>query len=241
MMASARKPIERSRRRSQLDRDQHAERDKRDRDRVLQVANEFAHEVISGRPQCLEQGHILDEEIDDFWVPLASRARGQDRKRLIDRLALPVRTVGDQRVEGVADGGQSLPAAECRCPKAGRVARAVEMLVGGADDREETGARAERRDDVLADDRVQVHRHELFGVERSWLEEDRVGHADFADVVDEPASVQRVEIGGRESIREPIRRAESATRCVCASVYGSFASTAAASAKITCSALSSES
>ena len=44
-----------------------------------------------------------------------------------------------------------------------------------------------------------MHRHELFGVQRSGLEQDRVRHADLADVVDEPASIQRVEIGGRES------------------------------------------
>ena len=44
-----------------VDRDQHAERDKRDRDRVLHEPDEVTHEVTSGRAQCLEQRHVFDE------------------------------------------------------------------------------------------------------------------------------------------------------------------------------------
>ena len=70
-----------------------------------------------------------------------------------------------------------------------------------ADDREQPGAGAQRRDDGLADERMQVHRDLFVVVQGTGLEEDGVGDADLADVVDETAAKQRVEL--RRAIAEP--------------------------------------
>ena len=63
-----------------------------------------------------------------------------------------------------------------------------------ADDRQKACSRPQRGHDVLAHHRVLLHDGQLAGIERARLEEDRVGDADLADVVDQAAAIKRVEV-----------------------------------------------
>src|SRR5207237_1194295 len=78
-------------------------------------------------------------------VPLSAGAGGQNRQRVIDRLALAVRPVVDQRVECVAHGDNPGETRNSGAREPVGVACAVEMLVMVTDDRQEAGARAQWR------------------------------------------------------------------------------------------------
>ena len=53
----------------------------------------------------------------------------------------------------------------------------------------------DRRDDLRAQDRVRVHDHPLVLVEPLLLEQDAVRDADLADVVEQAAPLERLELG----------------------------------------------
>ena len=62
-----------------------------------------------------------------------------------------------------------------------------------ADDGQQVGARAQRTHDALADGRVRAHDANLVTGQRARFQQDRVGDADLADVMDDPAAVEGVE------------------------------------------------
>ena len=74
--------------------------------------------------------------------------------------------------------------------------------------------------------RVRVHHDPLLAVEPLLLEEDVVRHADLADVVEQPAPLERLEIGLAQCIARPMSPAISLTRSECLLVNGSRLSTA---------------
>ena len=95
-------------------------------------------------------------------------------------------------------------------------------------------------DDARALGRVRLHLGVLPVVELRGLDEDRVGDGDLADVVEERAEAQRVELL-RASVRAPppIASAIRCTRSEWPAVSGSFASTVAFRLSIASSELSS--
>ena len=123
----------------------------------------------------------------------------ENRHRFVDRLGPPVGPVGHERVVRVADRHDPREVGNRPSGQAVGVAPAVEVLVVVADDREQACSRAQRPDDALADDRMHAHRGKLPSVERSWLQQHRVGDADLADVVNDSAAVERVE----RTLRKP--------------------------------------
>src|SRR5207302_11111345 len=111
----------------------------------------------SGGAQAGQNRHLSNEELDHLGVPLASGAAAQDRERLLLRFPLAIWAVVDQGVVGIAHGHNAREARDARAGETVGIAGAVVVLVVMADDRQKAGARAQWRDDVLADDRVQVH------------------------------------------------------------------------------------
>ena len=75
-----------------------------------------------------------------------------------------------------------------------RVARAVVPLVVVPDDRQLRGQFGDRRDDLGAQDRVGIHLHPLIPRQALLLEQDVVGNADLADVMEEPAPFQGLQL-----------------------------------------------
>ena len=53
----------------------------------------------------------------------------------------------------------------------------------------------DRRDDLRPQDRVRIHDHPLLPVQPILLQQDRIRDADLADVVEEPAPLQGLELG----------------------------------------------
>ena len=83
--------------------------------------------------------------------------------------------------------------------------------------------------------RVGVHRDPLLAGQLALLQEDVVGHADLADVVQEPAPLQGFQLRRADTrICRPMSTLIIRTCCVCLLVNGSRLSTASASAPIVC-------
>src|SRR5258708_39795088 len=73
------------------------------------------------------------------------------------------------------------------------IAAAVVTLGVMPDDRKKARRGLQRPNDRLADRDMLSHARGLDLVERAGLEQDRVGHADLSDVVDDAASIEGVE------------------------------------------------
>ena len=71
-----------------------------------------------------------------------------------------------------------------------RVAAAVPALVLVAHQQTGAGEELDGREDLLADDRVALDLEPLLGRQRAALVEDRLGHRDLADVVEDGAEAQ---------------------------------------------------
>ena len=74
------------------------------------------------------------------------------------------------------------------------ISGAVEPFVVMANDRQLGLELLDRADDLLALDRVGVHDHALVAGERALLEQDGVGDADLADVVEQAAPLESLEL-----------------------------------------------
>ena len=57
------------------------------------------------------------------------------------------------------------------------------------------GELRDRRDDLRAQDRVRVHDHPLLAVEPLLLQQDVVRHADLADVMEQAAPLEGLQLG----------------------------------------------
>ena len=64
-----------------------------------------------------------------------------------------------------------------------------------ADDRQLRRELGDRRDDLRAQDRVRVHDHPLLAVEALLLLQHVVGDADLADVMEQAAPLERLQLG----------------------------------------------
>src|SRR5947209_665323 len=192
MMARARKPCERSRCRAQLIPVATPRRTNASVVTFWSTPRTWLT-ARSGGAEPVDCGHLAHEQLDDLGIPLPSGSVVEHGQGFLDRQAWPVWTVVDQGVERVADGHDPGQTRDLPSAKAVGVAASVEPLMVMADDREQRRPRAERTDDVLADDHMRPHDLSLVGVERAGLEKDGVGHADLSDVVDDTAAIQGVE------------------------------------------------
>jgi hypothetical protein len=75
-----------------------------------------------------------------------------------------------------------------------RIARAVVPLVVVADDRQLRRELRDRRDDLRPEHRMGVHRDPLVAGQPVRLQQDVVRHADLADVVEQAAPLERLEL-----------------------------------------------
>ena len=109
---------------------------------------------------------------------------------LFDREAPPVRPVGRHRVVGVADEDDARLDRDLLTREAVRVAAAVPVLVAVADDLADLLQPLDRGEDARAQLGVEPDDLPLLVGERARLGEDRLGHADLADVVEERAELE---------------------------------------------------
>jgi hypothetical protein len=105
------------------------------------------------------------------------------RARLRGRQRPPVGAVGRHRVPGVADEADAAGERHVLAGEPVGVAVAIPTLVLGAHGRREVGERADRAHDLRADRRVLAHHVPLRRGKAPPLLQDRVGHADLPDVV----------------------------------------------------------
>ncbi len=82
-----------------------------------------------------------------------------------------------------------------------RIAGAVPALVVVVHHRDRVAQERDALQDLPADLGMAPHDHPLLGRQGAGLEQDRVGDADLADVVQEDAAAQRVELGGGQAVR----------------------------------------
>src|SRR5437868_2654424 len=132
-------------------------------------------------------------DLDDAGVELRPGALARPPQRLRRREPLAVRPGGRHRVEGVADEDDPRLERDLLAALAVRIARAVPVLVAGADDRAHVLEPLDRRDDPLAELGMGLHERALLGGEPARLGEDRRGDADLADVVEERAELEPLE------------------------------------------------
>ena len=148
--------------------------------------------------------HTRQEEPHQSRVPLPARPPPQLRNRIRGRHGAAVRPVASHRVIRVADRNDHGGLRYVRAGKAVGVAGSVKPLMVVLDDRYDIARRPQLARDLDADRDVPAHQLDLAPAERTRLEEHRVLHPDLADVVHDPAEVDRVE----RDLRNPRRFAQ---------------------------------
>ncbi len=135
--------------------------------------------------------HHRDEDGGETRVELRSCLLLDFFQGVFDRQRIAVRPVGGHRVEGVDDREDACRERDLDSPKPVRVAGAVPALVvRGGDPRGGAVQVRNLGEDPLAEGDVSFHQSELLTVELAGLEQDRVGHADLSDVVEEEAVLE---------------------------------------------------
>jgi hypothetical protein len=120
--------------------------------------------------------------------------RQQVARRLFGRQRGTIRPLRGQRIENVDDADDLGEEWDLVAAQRVGIAAPVQPFVMAQDDRPHPAQRLERRTERIANLRMPLHQLELLGGQRARLQQDRIGHADLADVVQIPAAVQRFEI-----------------------------------------------
>ena len=111
-----------------------------------------------------------------------------------DGEGLAERTVGGKRVEAI-DGGQDTRADGNRFVlEAGRVSAAIPFFMMGLDDGADAGREVHARQHLRAGDRMGLHLFPFFLGEGAGFEQDVVGNAQLADVVDQGGDAQILQL-----------------------------------------------
>src|SRR5581483_2873853 len=132
---------------------------------------------------CSQDPH---EDLDDGRVEVRSRAAFELGECVLDGAGLAVGPVVGDRVEGVDDGEDAGRKRDLLAGQSARIARSVPpLVVEGEDVVDDVGQERNLRDETLAERRVHLHRRALTLCQAAGLEEDRVGDADLADVVEQ--------------------------------------------------------
>ena len=134
-----------------------------------------------------------DEHVDDRRVVHGAAAFEEDRDRGLVRHARSIRAVRGQRIEAVHDRQDACADGYVRSPEPVGISRAVPVLVVVPHDRDDRIREVDRREDLGADRRVQLHLLELGGRQLARLVEDVLGHRDLAGVVQQPARLDRLQ------------------------------------------------
>jgi hypothetical protein len=112
------------------------------------------------------------------------------------------------------------------------IAAAVRPLVMELDDRQVPGQERHRMENARAEHRMLPDHRELLVGQRAGLAQHLVGHADLADVVEPRTEAQDFELVLGQLEHASIATDTTLTRSEWPAVYGSRASSAAASARI---------
>src|SRR5258708_18626622 len=147
----------------------------------------------SGGAEALDARDLACQYFDHLGIPLRSGSRAQYGHRCIGGEPRPVRPVVHQGIECIAYRNNSSESRNLPPAKTVRIAAAVVTLVVMPDDRKNARRGLQRPHGCLADPHMLSHARGLDLVERAGLEQDRVGHADLSDVVDDSASIEGVE------------------------------------------------
>src|ERR671923_108248 len=143
------------------------------------------------------------ERGDDERAELRAGVGPDLRHRLDEPAGAAVRAIGGQRVERVRDEDDSRGERNRLAGEAVGVAAAVHSLVARPRDLEDDRREPDAAEDVLRDDGVAPHHLPFLVGQRAGLVEDRLGDADLADVVEQRADLDRVEI--RADVAETAR------------------------------------
>ena len=138
----------------------------------------------------------------------------------------PVGPRGGHRLERVGDVEDPGQPRDLVTQQPVRVARAVVPLVVMADDRQLRRQLRDRRDDLRAQHRVAFMFVRSSLVSSLLLEQDVVAHADLADVMEQAAPLERLELLGEHCMTRPMSTAICFTRRQWFAVNGSRLSTA---------------
>ncbi len=129
------------------------------------------------------------ERVDNVGMELRAAAARQLRACELDALRLLVRAAAHDDFEGIRGSDDVRLDRDRVAGELLGVAGAIEALVVRGDDRHEVAQGLDGREDGAADRRVRAHEHPLVGGERPGLIQDRVGHADLADVMEQRAEL----------------------------------------------------
>src|SRR2546427_1955454 len=132
------------------------------------------------------------KDLDEGGVPLFAATRFQASAGLVVTEPGPVRTIADHRIPRVRDRNDPRAERYRRAAKTVRVAGSIDALVVVANDRKVVSDAPQRKADPFAFGGMLTHPRELLLVQRSGLEEDRVGDGDLAEIVQDPAFVEQV-------------------------------------------------
>ena len=137
----------------------------------------------------------LDERVDDDGIELDARELAQfGQCLLVGQRGHPVGSGGRHRFEGISDVEDPGEPRDLVTDEPVGIAGAVVPLVVVADDRQFRAELRDRSDDLGAQDRMRVHDHPLVAVEAVLLEKDGIRDTDLADIVEQPAPFQRLEL-----------------------------------------------
>ena len=171
------------------------------------------------------------EHVDDQRVVHRAAPLVKDRERVLVGHAPAVRAIRGQRVEAVDDREDARADGDVGAADAIGIARAVPVLVVMPDDRHDGIRKIDRREDLRANRRVELHLLVFGRRELAGLVEDVLGNRDLAGVVQQRGSFDRLQ-ASRSSLTPSSRArpmAPSCTRRMCPCVTSSLASIAVAS------------
>src|SRR3954471_15903183 len=150
----------------------------------------------SGRHELLHRGVVdVGERLRAVGIELRAGARQDLVDRLVERPAAAVGAVARDGVDGVGHREDARPQRDAVLLQAGRIAAAVPALVVVQHDVDGTVEERDRVEDPRPGLRVAAHQRPLRVRQRPRLLQDRVGHRELADVVQQEA-VRELWVGG---------------------------------------------
>src|SRR5262249_26112452 len=132
------------------------------------------------------------EYVHDARIETAAALSAHPFHGFVERQRAPVLPVRSERVQAVDGGNDSRPDWYLVSAKAIWITCAVPFFVMRADYRGDGVWELNALEDLRADDRVDFHLLEFFRCETTGLRDDVLGDGEFADVVQQRRSVQRL-------------------------------------------------
>ena len=149
-----------------------------------ELAARADHHLLGGLDHAARLEHRGERVHHRRVVPSAGKLLDLD-ERLIQPARRPIGTVGHHRLVRDRDAEDARRERNRLARQPVRVARAVPMLIGVADDRHDAAQEADRFENARAQDGMLLHDLFLVGRERAGLRQDRGGHANLPERVEE--------------------------------------------------------